>query len=521
MNMPAAKEAADAIRDGDLKDEGVKLIETVQNPTDTAGVLRGLMFTHFIGGSIASALVNVTQPVMMTLPWLSQWGGGAKAASRLMASARMAAGGKIADTELAKALERAEKDGIVSPQEIHHLTAEAMATWGKNPWLKRVAFIWSAPFSVAEQFNRRVSFLAAYKTAKEEGIADPFAFAQEAVVETQGLYNKGNSANWTRNPIGATALTFKQYSVHYLEWIKRMWNAGEPGSRERTEGRRAVLLAMALLFAAGGAEGLPFAEDLDDLADTIMQALGFDTSAKGWKREFIAKTLGLGDEGADVLMRGLSAVPGIPLDVSMRMGMGNLLPGTGMLLKSTTDASRDIAELAGPAGSLLTQWKDAGKKALDGDIPGAMLGAMPGAIQNMGKAASMWMNGEARDTKGRRIMQTDEIDGFMRFLGFNPSEIARESARLSEQDRRVRLTRAVESSIADQWAQGMRDGNADAVQEARAQLQEWNDTNPESRISISSAQIKRRLKDLGEDRSARFERATPKELRGSVHGALH
>lgn len=520
MNMPQAKEAAESIRAGDIKDEGVNLIEAVQNPTDTAGVVRGLMFAHFIGGSVASALVNVTQPVMMTLPWLSQWGGPVKAAARLMASARQAAGGKISDTETAEALKRAEKDGIVSPQEIHHLTAEAMASWGKNPVLKRAAFLWGAPFSVAEQFNRRVTFLAAYATAKAEGIADPFAFAHEAVVETQGLYNKGNAPNWARNPIGATALTFKQYSIHYLEWIKRMWNAGEPGSRERAEGRKAVLFAMALLFLAGGTEGLPFAEDVNDLADTVMQALGFDTSAKGWKREFLARTLGMGDTGADVVMRGMSALPGIPLDVSMRMGMGNLLPGTGMLMKSNTDVSSDVLELAGPVGSMLKQYKDAGRKALDGNLGDAALGVLPGAMQNVGKAASMWMNGEARDGKGRRVMATDELDAVMKLIGFQPAELARENAKISEQDKRIKLVRAVEASIADQWAQGVRERDVDTVNEARQQLADWNATNPESRIVINSAQIKRRLKEMQSDKADRFARTAPKELRGSVAEAL-
>ena len=39
-------------------------------------------------GSVASALVNMTQPLTMTLPWLSQYGGLAKAGKQLAAAAR-------------------------------------------------------------------------------------------------------------------------------------------------------------------------------------------------------------------------------------------------------------------------------------------------------------------------------------------------------------------------------------------------------------------------------------------------
>ena len=513
VNLAQAKEAAQGIREGDVRDEAIRLIETVQNPTETAGALRGLMFVHFIGGSIASAIVNVTQPVMMTTPYLSQWGGMAKASARLLAASRQAATGKVADKEMAEALRRAEKDGIVSPQEIHHLTAEAMQSFGRNPFMKRAAFIWGAPFSLAEQFNRRVTFLAAYQTAKAEGMADPFAFAERAVIETQGLYNKGNASNWARNPIGAVALTFKQYSIHYLEWLRRMWNTGAPNSPERKAGRRAVWFALIMLALAGGVEGLPFMEDLNDIVDTFLQAAGIDTSAKGWKRDAIANTLGLGDEGADVVMRGFSAMAGIPMDVSIRMGMGNLLPGTGIWLRSNTDVSRDVLELAGPAGSLLSQAKDAGKKALSGDAAGAATALLPVALQNAAKGVQMLTTGEARDTKGRKIMEADEMDAAMKIIGFQPAEIARESSKIGMERKRVQLTRNVEMKIADLWAQGLRERDADMVQEARQELLEWNQANPQSRIQITNAQVLKRLKDMQATRAERFQRAAPRELR--------
>jgi len=58
------------------------------------------------------------------------------------------------------------------------------------------------------------------------------------------------------------------------------------------------------------------------------------------------------------------------------------------------------------------------------------------------------------------------------------------------------------------------------VAEARQQLQEWNDTNPDSRISITSAQIRKRVSDMQSSRVDRFEKSAPKELRRSVAEAL-
>lgn len=511
MNLPAAKEAAESIREGDVKDEAIKLVDAIENPREVAGAARGLMFMNFIGGSIASALVNITQPVTMTLPYLSQWGGGVKAAGRLMEAGRIAARGTGGSVDLRAALMRAEREGIVSPQEIHHLTAQAMSTWGKHPALQKLAFVWGAPFSLAEQFNRRVSFIAAYQTAKDEGIENPFAFAEKSVIETQGLYSKANAPNWARNPVGAVALTFKQFSIHYMEWMGRMYRSGP-------EGKKAVLLALALLVLAAGVDGLPFAADIDDLVDTIGQAAGYDMNAKRWRRELLADAFG--DEWADVIARGGSAAAGVPFDISLRMSMGNMVPGSGLLLRSSTDRTNDVLEIAGPAGGLAKQYLESGRKALAGDFAQAALGLAPVAIQNLGKAAQMWSTGEARDALGRKIMDTDEVDAAARFLGFNPSVVARESEKLGMIRRSEQLAKNVEGEIAGRWARALADGDSEGVAEARAELAEWNEANPQQRIVITQRQLRSRVKALRLERAQRFITSASPERRQQVREAL-
>jgi hypothetical protein len=472
-----------------------------------------MMFVNFIGGSIASALVNLTQPITMTLPYLAQWGGGAKAAARLMAAGKMAAIGKVSDPALSIALKKAENGGIVSPQEIHHLTAQAMGTFGTYPWVQRAAFIWGAPFSLAEQFNRRVTFIAAYNTAKENGIEDAYGFAEKAVTETQGLYNKANAPNWARNPIGASALTFKQFSIHYLEWLGRMWRSGP-------EGKTAVAWALTLLIVAAGTDGIPFSDDLNDVIDTIGQALGIDVNSKRARRNFVANTLRLGDQFADVAARGFSAMVGIPMDVSLRMSMGNLIPATGLLLRSNNDKSRDLLELAGPAGGLVNQYLDAATSLLKRQPGQAFEAAIPVAFQNVSKAIRMWMTGEARDQLGRKVMDTDTTDGLMKFLGFNPSKIARESERMGMIRRSEQLAKNVEGEIAADWARAFVDKDSDGVADAKKRLAEWNADNEDQRIKITMVQILRRAKKLRQDRAQRFVTSISKERRQEVREAL-
>ena len=53
--------------------------------------MRSIMFMYYLGGNISSALVNLSQPAMMTLPYLGQWGN-ARAAREIARAAKDAVG---------------------------------------------------------------------------------------------------------------------------------------------------------------------------------------------------------------------------------------------------------------------------------------------------------------------------------------------------------------------------------------------------------------------------------------------
>jgi len=341
---------------------------------------------------------------------------------------------------------------------------------------------------------------------------NPFEFAEQAVIETQGLYNKGNKPNWARGAIGATVMTFKQFSIHYLEFLTRMWKSGP-------EGKKAVGVALAIMVLTAGAGGLPFADDLDDLIDTLAQALGYDISSKKAKREFIATHLG--STAADFLTRGLSGISGMPIDVSLRMGMGNLLPGTGALLRSNTDRSRDVLEFAGAAGGLAKTAMDSATAALKGDFAKAGMGMAPLAIQNMAKSADMFNTGTYKDTRGRTVTNVDAMDAAAKFIGFQPGQVARESSRQQEVQRSIQLAKNVEGEIAGKWAQGLAENRPDLVKEARADLADWNEKNgANSPMRIGMQQIISRVREMRSTRNERTVKAAPREMRQGVREQL-
>lgn len=495
--------------DGDLRDEAIELVKNIQTPDQNtlSAKLRGYMFIHYLGGSIASALVNITQPVMMSFPYLSQWGT-ARAGAAMTNGLRQAVG-KRPGGELGVAMERAENEGIVSPQEIHTLYAEASRNLAASAPVRRTLLLWGSMFSAAEQFNRRATFIAAWDVATqigaaklaEAGFASRYDFAVHAIAETQGTYNSGNRPNWARGNVGSVVLTFKQYSIHYLEFFNRLPRAQK-------------VLALAMLVIASGLQGLPFADDLDDLIDAMAQGLGYAWNTKDKKRELVASVLG--KAGAEIVMSGLSGIPGVPLDVQGRLSMGNLIPGSGLLKRSNPNPMRDTFDILGPAGGLLNDAIEGSRQLAAGNTSGAASMALPLALRNIAKGQDMIQTGAYRDTRGRTVVEADFTDAVIKIIGFQPSAVATVTRAERSTQELVSLTRAIKNEISEKWAEGIYTKDRDMVQEARDQLAEWNSDNPELKVTVKASDVMKRAKEKAKPRSQRIEESAPKSIRSEV-----
>ena len=98
------------------------------------------------------------------------------------------------------------------------------------------------------------------------------------------------------------------------------------------------MLMIATLMLMGGAGGLPFAEDAEDLIDGAAQLMGYNFSARKAKEQFLIDVFG--DALAEFVDKGVSGLPGSPMDVSGRLGLGNLIPGTGLFTERTSHFKR-------------------------------------------------------------------------------------------------------------------------------------------------------------------------------------
>ena len=490
-------------RKGDVQREAQKLSEYLKNPQEEARQLRSFMFMYFLGGSFASAAVNLTQTVMQTGPYLSQFTG-AKTIGIMLKAMKQATTGNIDNAVLREAAKKAKEEGHTEPNEIHQLMADASnSAFGSNLKGRAVIKTWGSMFALAEAYNRRVTFLAAYQVALDIKNADPYAFAVKAIIETQGLYAKENRPNWARGPVGAVVFTFKQFTIAYLEFIVRLPN-------------KQKAIALGILILAAGIQGLPGADDLDDLIDTIGQSMGHNTNSSKWKRKFLIDTFG--EDLGNILHTGILSQGAI--GASSRLSMGNLFPGTAMFKPSDPDKSRAVAELAGPISGILAAFQKALAKAQQGETGGALQEMSPVAIKNLLKGFEMASTGVYKDTKGGKVNDVDAMDSFVKMLGFQPGHIAQKSRIYGDEMQDKGMTAMMESMIADRWAQGIHEKDQDKVKRARETLAAWNKTNPGSRIVINPNQIRSRIRAMEMSRVRRFIKTVPKEQRRQVAGEL-
>ena len=517
-------EAVNAITDGDVKGTASKLAEYVKNPMEELPVIRGLLFVNFIGGSAAAALTNLTQTPMQTLPLISQYQGGgflnAAAPTKAMAAvlAAMRLPTPAVGTPLALALDQAAHEGITEPQEVHQLYAESIRGIGKNLALRKALRAWGAMFAAAESYNRKVAFIAAFKTAEARGMAainaasrrgvqtfaNPYEFARYVVDATQGVYNRGNRPQLGRTAVGATVMTFKQFVISYLEFVSRL------PAREKT-------IALSLLILAAGLQGLPGADDLEDLWDTIAQMLGYNANSKKWLREKAVELLG--EQWGGLLTHGVSQH--LPFDIQARMSFSNLLPGTAAFKPSdATHKASEVAEVFGPVGGFAKQIASGAEALASGNWQGAGTAALPKAIADWVKGVDMWRSGIYKDIRGKKVIAVDKLDAALKFIGVQPSVVAQEQLKRSDLQQSIDFTKSTETRIVSDWARAIVDKDEAGIKAAVNALHSWNLKNPEWPIRITPNQVKQQAYDLLRDSTQRLMRQTPKDLRPQAQREL-
>lgn len=532
-----------------------KYRDYVNNPQEELALIRQIGFFSYIAGVIASAVTNLTQVPMLTVPTLSQFaptplvlkelGRAYKDAIKMLTRSMDFFDPSKAPADIREALMDAWEEGSFVPLETLDLMMTARqrnvgARRGVKAFNDLTKMV-SATFTFAERMNRLVTFIAAARLAAKEGVKKEAArvlkddalarreilgqhwnqknVAKWAIDESQYRMGKANRPTVSRG-VGAAILQFKSYMLQTFEAWYRMAALHGP------EGKKAAAASILSVLAFSGLWGMPGGEDLRAMLEKLYKELtGEDLDMKTELRAWIARTSGSNYLGT-VATKGIP-YGGIPyfgiggLDMT-RVGMGNIAPD-------------NPAAAAGiPFDMLIGRPMRAFEKTAAGSPMLGVAELSPNFIKNW-ITAGVWSADGVRDKRGNRIVGPDEIDGgdvALRGIGWTPTFITdvrdyeyaqrREETAVSglKADYTGRLARAMARSLRTENVKESEKIDAE-IAEIYAEIEEHNAKAPASRqIEIGNTALRNRIqRELGGvsvrwGKESKRAREQAEELRG-------
>lgn len=436
-------------------------VQYAMGPVEEFQTIRNATFNWFFGFNLSLGLINMTQVPFATVPYFTRFAGDARIAKEVARAykdaAKMFSGKRFspnralidpsrAPTDLRDDLIRDWNEAVLFPLQTADFTGMGtpgfQTTTGRGAkYVERVTKIGAMVFQMAEETNRLVTYIAAHRLARDPKIAKRIQeamaanprwtqnpqsklsrkFASFSVEETQFLMGKINRPKIMRGP-GAVAFQFMSFPLQMLELIGRLattYKAGKPVTSKVLNKQLAIMALF--MFATAGTWGLPFAENLKDLFQTIYKMFtkkGIDLDVE--LRELIQE-MGGDPVTSDAFSRGIvRSLTGI--DLSKRLGLGSIIPD-GLFKGDVTDAIG-----AGPA-TLINGVQRAMQRHASGQPLSMVLSEVsPVALKNAIQAVMSHKVGVQTAT-GRQVMRPEDIStgmGMRKSVGFTPTETARE-----------------------------------------------------------------------------------------------
>lgn len=476
-----ARQASNPNRAQAVVNEMRKRLEWIMNPTSAAWSTWASSFTFvwYLAASPAAALVNLSQttvigPAMMKARFKKA---GLAAIMKHLAQATKdfsrGQGVSWRDTwsaENAKALsddERAAmragyKRGLIDRTQAHDLASVAesgveFSAW-REKWMRRIG--WG--FHHAERMNREVTFLAAYRLAKEDGQAHDEAIqsASDLTWQTHFSYLNSDRPRIMHGDFPKLFLQFRQFSVNLLFRLFRDAHQSLHGATadERKEARTQLIGITLSMFAHAGIRGVWGYGLLMMLLGAFLP--GDDDDADEWLQDALLLE---GDEPGVAAWNWtmgavLHGVPGrlLGVDLTERVGSPNLwFRGDDRNLDGEEATQTYINETLGPTIGILFSLARGVDLASDGHYVRALENAVPKAARDIIRTARYSIDGVTTKNGDDVVSSLSPWELFMQANGFTPARVAeryRLNSRLMNeqaeiQDRKKAIHKAIGDAV--------------------------------------------------------------------------
>lgn len=571
----SSRRIRDSGRDSTSRDEIASWLDRhydyLMNPKNEWAGIRAAGFVFYLGFMAKSAYVNLTQPFLVAYPYLAARYGDAEAIGELTRGyaditrkgvdkvlaksmrdvSQSLVKPHLIEPELDAAIRKGISDGFIKESLASEVAATATGALETLPgthlghWIRNAQKASAWLFQSAEEINRRVTFMAAFRLARRK-IANGRKWDSLAEWEQEQIYNEAREAidstmyeyaRWNRPAFmrGRASVVFLFYS--YVQ------NTMYFATRDPGAGRFWLMMLM-----VAGVQGLPMAEDLLDLLDTLFaqfpelrNRLGMKerglTDLRTEMREGLTELAGA--EAADLILHGLGRkyglgplhlleLTGLPIpnvDISGSLSLGDVIPGTGLPRAMARGDDFDRAfvregtDIAGaPAGMAMGLLEAVVSNELDAIK--RVEKAMPNFLRYPLRAARIVRDEGLTDRTGALTHEVDPSDPQQLAelaalsLGFNPTEYARQSEKSWAVAEHSRFYTTQRQMLIKAYEYAHREGNDELREKAFSEIQKFNARAPDPglrigprtlRQSIQNAAKRRALieREIGPDRATR------------------
>lgn len=369
--------------------------------------------------------------------------------------------------------------GVVAHELMHKHGPAVLGEDGWNRLMRAASFM----FHHAEKFNRQVTFVAAYRLARETGADNKVAYTQavQATYDGHFDYSSNNRPRVMQGNAARVLLLFKQYGQNMVYTLVRNAQQSLKGAtpQERAQARKALGGLLTMHGMAAGALGLPMVTTL--LAAASM--LGGDDD-EPWDAQVALQNMladTFGQKPAEVLSHGLSRLT--PWDISGRVGLDKLiLPDIQEGLEGQRLGESAMAAALGPVAGIVVNLFKGVEEMGEGRYVRGLETMMPTALRSPLKALRYGTEG-VRDKSG--IVVQDEVDAaelLGQAAGFSPSSVRNSFEGKSAIVAHDRALQARRSALVEQFAMAAMARDEEGKADARAAIAKFNEKNPGRRI---------------------------------------
>jgi GNAT superfamily N-acetyltransferase len=492
---PEAKWASPLVKEMDARHQWAR------NPENSAWAnnLTALGFAYYLGVTPAAALVNLAQTPMVAYPTISAEYGWTKTGKELLrASAQWASSwGPLANRlrgDERAAFDEALRVGLFSQTRTADLAG--IGQQGEDIGSARQTFmkVISWTFQFTEQANREITFLAAYRLAKDAGLSQEAAIEQgrKLTDDSHFQYQNTNRPRVMQGDAKKVLFLFRQYSTNMTYRLARDFRNSttlqELPAGERGKAIQRLVGLLGMTFLNAGVSGLPMLW----LGFAVISAMMGDEDepydAEAALRAWLEEQGG--EDWASRIMDGTVA-SAADVTLSTRVGLGNLwLQDKPDNLSTMEEFGWWSSQVAGPIGGMVFS----GMKAADLDTETygdrALETLAPKAARDVLQTARFAREG-VTNKRGDALIARGELssyDLFVKSIGFQPLEITQQYGKnraIKEEEKTIQNRRA---TLMNRIFLAAQNGDRKTVQETRDAIREFNKTHrgrPNVQIDIT------------------------------------